>query len=167
MSKRELNNRRIVLRRSALLSVGMLFAGSLAFAQKGMIQMPQNKDVQTVTYQNARPVDGYKKFYQMVKDNLKYPELAKDWGTEGTIIVRFKVDQNGKIADVKTTDLIEPSPDILLHKEDLEQAARKAVLATSGDWEPAMMAGKAIASWMTLPVEFKLESFQDLHNMMM
>ena len=41
--------------------------------------------------------------------------------------------------------------------KDLKEEARQAVLATSGGWEPAMVNGKPVASWVVVPVIFKME----------
>ena len=68
-------------------------------------------------------------------NNLKYPEDAKDWGVEGTIYVKFVVDQDGEIPYATTATNIETSRENYLN--ELEEQAVEAVKATSGEWEPA------------------------------
>ncbi len=88
-------------------------------------------------------------------NNLKYPEDAKDWGVEGTIYVKFVVDENGEIPYATTATNIETSRENYLN--DLEEQAVEAVKATSGEWEPAKVDGQEVASLAVVPVTFDFE----------
>ncbi len=88
-------------------------------------------------------------------NNLKYPEEAKDWGVEGTIYVKFVVDENGEIPFATTSSNIETSIDS--HLTDLEEQAVSAVKATSGDWEPGKVSGVPVAALSVVPVTFDFE----------
>ncbi|WP_375586023.1 energy transducer TonB [Cyclobacterium xiamenense] len=90
-----------------------------------------------------------------VLSNLKYPETAKNWGLEGTIFVKFVVDENGEIPFATTTSNIETSVERYL--KDMEEQAIKAIKATSGEWEPAEVENVEVASLSVLPITFDFE----------
>lgn len=90
-----------------------------------------------------------------IVSNLKYPETAKNWGMEGTIFVKFVVDENGEIPFATTSSNIETSVERYL--KDLEEQAIKAIKATSGDWEPAEVENVEVASLSVLPITFDFE----------
>lgn len=89
-------------------------------------------------------------------DNLKYPSEAKDWGVEGTIYVKFVVEEDGKIRFATTSSNIDTSIDIYL--EDLEEQAVSAIKATSGDWKPAKVEGVEVSSLQVVPVTFDFKT---------
>jgi len=90
-----------------------------------------------------------------IQSNLKYPEDAKDWGVEGTVFVKFVVDENGQIPYATTSSNIETSMEMYLN--DLEEQAVDAVKATEGDWEPGKVEGVEVSSMAVVPVTFDFE----------
>ncbi len=87
--------------------------------------------------------------------NLKYPSEAKDWGVEGTIYVKFVVEDDGRIRFASTASNIETSVDIYL--EDLQNQAVSAIKATSGNWSPAKVEGVEVSSLNVIPITFDFE----------
>lgn len=108
-----------------------------------------------VFYSVDDPADFKGDLTRTVVNNLKYPEDAKDWGVEGTIFVKFVVDENGEIPFATTASNIETSVDIYL--EDLQNQAVEAVEATSGEWEPATVEGVHVSSLEVLPITFDFQ----------
>ncbi|WP_296702746.1 energy transducer TonB [Algoriphagus sp.] len=90
-----------------------------------------------------------------VLSNLKFPADAKDWGIEGTIFVKFVVDENGEIPFATTASNIDTSVEYYL--EDLENQAVSAIKATSGNWEPAEVEGVDVSSLEVMPVTFDFQ----------
>lgn len=90
-----------------------------------------------------------------VLSNLEYPETAKNWGLEGTIFVKFVIDENGEIPFATTTSNIETSMERYL--KDMEEQAINAIKATSGEWEPAEVENVEVASLSVLPITFDFE----------
>lgn len=90
--------------------------------------------------------------YNDLLKSLAYPEGAKDWGVEGTVYVRFVVDENGNIPyasmvnDIKTT--------MKFYEEDLTKQAVSAIKNTSGDWEPGTVKGVKVPSFIVIPITF-------------
>ncbi|SIO02508.1 TonB protein C-terminal [Algoriphagus halophilus] len=108
-----------------------------------------------VFYSVDDPADFKGDLTRTVVNNLKYPEDAKDWGVEGTIFVKFVVDEDGEIPFATTSSNIETSVDIYL--EDLQNQAVEAVEATSGEWEPATVEGVQVSSLEVLPITFDFQ----------
>ena len=78
--------------------------------------------------------------------NLTYPAAAKDANVQGMVVVTFVVSADGKVEGVEILRWIGSGCD--------EEAVR--VISNSGTWTPAKKEGKAVATKMTLPVQFKL-----------
>ena len=76
----------------------------------------------------------------------KYPEIALEAGIEGTVYVKFFVDEKGNVADAYVIRGVPGS--------GLDEAALSAVKKSM--WKPAMQRDKKVGVWMTIPVSFKL-----------
>lgn len=98
---------------------------------------------------------GQEALHNELHENLKYPEGAKDWGVEGTVFVKFVVDEDGRIPFATTADDIETSVDVYV--DDLERQAVSAIKATSGNWEPGKINGVSVPSLVVVPVTFDLK----------
>ena len=88
---------------------------------------------------------GLQKFFD---DNVQYPSDAEGSGVEGTVIVDFTVDENGKIL----------SPQIEGDKAGYgldEEAIR--VINKMPTWVPGKVGGKAVRAKYSLPVKFALQ----------
>ena len=84
--------------------------------------------------------------------DLNYPSEAKDWGLEGTIYVKFVVEDDGKIRFATTSSNVDTSVDMYL--ADLQEQAISAIKATSGNWTPAKVEGVEVSSLEIVPVTF-------------
>ncbi len=83
-----------------------------------------------------------------IRDNITYPEEALENNIEGTVNVRFTIDANGQVGDVRTEG------NALGY--GLEEAAVKAVTQMQ-HWTPGKIGTKSVKAWYTLPVTFRLE----------
>ena len=81
--------------------------------------------------------------------NIQYPLQASDNGVEGTVNISFTVDENGKVAGVKTTNS--------RLGYGLEEEALR-VFNKMPRWKPGSLKGKNVKTRYTLPVRFQLES---------
>lgn len=79
--------------------------------------------------------------------NIKYPSLAKETGTEGTVYVSFVVDKYGKVTNPKV--LRDPGAGLG------EEAIR--VVNMMPTWIPGRQRGRAVNVVYNLPVKFKLQ----------
>ena len=83
---------------------------------------------------------------QFVKDNLQYPQAAKENGIQGRVILQFVVDETGQVTDPKVLRGIDPSLDA--------EAIR--IAKAMPRWVPGAKDGKAVAVRYTMPVAFSL-----------
>lgn len=74
----------------------------------------------------------------------RYPDLAREAGVDGTVLVQALVDKGGKVRDVKVTKSIPM----------LDQAALDAVKQWT--FKPALSNNKPVAVWVAVPVKFSL-----------
>ena len=91
--------------------------------------------------------DGQKALFYFLKNNLVYPQSAKDAKLEGTVYVKFFVETDGTIKDLTVARGIGSGCD---------EAAIEVIKKMSGNWNCALDGGKPVRSQFTLPVKFKL-----------
>ena len=84
---------------------------------------------------------------EYVRENMKYPAIAKEKGTQGRVIVQFVVNKDGSIVDAKVVRSVDP----YLDKEALR------VINTMPKWKPGMQRGKPVRVKFTVPVMFRLQ----------
>lgn len=78
---------------------------------------------------------------------LRYPQEAVRNGIQGRVHVTFTIEKDGKISEVVVQKGVDPLLD--------EEAVR--VIKASPKWKAAKKDGKAVRSYITIPVDFKLE----------
>lgn len=83
---------------------------------------------------------------QYLMKNIKYPEQAVKEGIQGRVTVRFIVEKDGSISDVKPVLSVYP----LLNKEAVR------VVKSMPKWTPGKQNGKPVRVRFNLPVMFKL-----------
>ncbi len=91
---------------------------------------------------------GLQALYKYLADNINYPRVSRENGSQGRVFIRFVVNTDGSIQDA---EVIRSSGDVYLDRE--------AVRVVSGmpKWSPGMQSGKAVRVYFTVPVLFKLQ----------
>jgi len=89
---------------------------------------------------------GIAKFYEYMKNEIKYPEAAKSNKIQGKVFLSFTVEKNGKLDDVVVTRG--------LSKEINAEAVR--VIKNSPNWEPGVLNGKPVRVKYNINVNFNL-----------
>ena len=108
---------------------------------------PDNKEEPyTMVEQMPQFPGGMKALMEYISTNLRYPEDAKQEKTEGRVIARFTVKEDGSITDVNIIRGVSPSIDA--------EAVR--VLSGMPKWEPGMQNGKTVPTLYTVPVVFRI-----------
>jgi TonB family protein len=100
----------------------------------------------------AEPKEGYTEFRKEIQKNLDYPQAARNYGVEGTVYVKFIVDEFGNLSKMKAQDAID-SPYEGRVKE-LEREAIAAVEQVDAEWKPAIVDGDYVESYVVVPVTF-------------
>ena len=83
-----------------------------------------------------------------IYNNIRYPEIAKEKKLEGKVYVRFVIEKDGAISNVKVIRGVSP---------ELDNEA-KAVIASMPKWEPGKQNGSPVRVSYTVPVYFALRS---------
>lgn len=83
-----------------------------------------------------------------LRDNIRYPEIAKEAGVEGTVIVQAFINEKGIVEDVV---IVKGVP-----KTGLDEAAIDAVKKTR--FKPAQQRDQAVGVWYSIPITFRLKS---------
>jgi len=81
---------------------------------------------------------------------LRYPKFAKEANIQGTVVLELEVLRSGKIGAIDVKKSVLPG------RGGLDEAAIE--YARQLEFEPAKTNGKAIAVWVTFPVNFYLEN---------
>jgi len=83
--------------------------------------------------------------FDSLRATLKYPEIAKKLGIEGTVYLHILVDKEGKVRKVKIQKGVYPA---------LDQAA--LAFGRKLRFTPALQRDKPVAVWVSIPVTFHL-----------
>jgi len=78
--------------------------------------------------------------------NIDYPEIAKEAGIEGTVIVQSFIDKKGNVLKSIILKGMEGT--------GLNEAAIEAIEKTT--WKPAVQRDRNVGVWIAIPVTFKL-----------
>ncbi|XZF14401.1 TonB family protein [Chitinophagaceae bacterium MMS25-I14] len=84
---------------------------------------------------------------EYLRNNIHYPEAARETGIQGRVVVQFVVNEDGDITDVQTLKGIGGG---------CEEEAMRVVRAMP-HWKPGKNNGRAVRVIMSLPVTFTLE----------
>ncbi len=120
----------------------------------GEIIDPEQEDKVYEAIVDIRPTfpGGDEKLMEWISQHIEYPQNAYDSHIQGRVIVQFLVKEDGSVEDAKIIRSIFPSLD--------EEALR--VVTTLPKFNPAILDGKAVEYWFTIPIVFRLEG--DLEN---
>ncbi len=106
---------------------------------------PPESSVRFIAYDEPpEPMGGYAE----IQKKVVYPEIAREAGIEGTVIVQARI---GKDGTVKDTKILKGIP-----KTGLDEAAMDAIRAVK--WKPAYQRDKAVTVWISVPVVFRLKN---------
>lgn len=82
-----------------------------------------------------------------IVERMQYPEEAKQQKLQGSVIIRFVVNNEGRVSDAVVLKGVHP----LLDKEALR------VVYALPDFKPGMNGGKPVDTYMTVPITFGLK----------
>jgi protein TonB len=83
---------------------------------------------------------------KFLQDNIRYPQMARESGIQGTVYVTFVVERDGSVTDVKILRGIGGGCD--------EEALR--VVSNMPRWEPGKQRGKPVRVQFNMPIKFTL-----------
>lgn len=106
--------------------------------------IPLDKGAQSNVYQTVYSTyssDYLRIIREIIEKTKVYPALARKKGIEGKVFLRFKINPNGEVEEVK---IIKSSGSEILDKTSIETLKRSAPLPY-------------VAGWIELPLAFRLE----------
>lgn len=86
---------------------------------------------------------------RFLNQNLRFPDEAIAQGLDGTVVVRFVVDKDGKVSDIEVVS----GPETGGIREEVVRVLRK-----SGKWIPAVQNGRYVKAYKMQPVTFHIEA---------
>lgn len=84
---------------------------------------------------------------KFLQDNIRYPQMARESGIQGTVYVTFVVEKNGAVRDVRILRGIGGGCD--------EEAIR--VINAMPNWHPGKQRGKPVRVQFNMPIKFTLQ----------
>lgn len=87
-------------------------------------------------------------WYKYVQESMVYPDIAIEWGDEGTVWVQFIVERDGSISNVTVNERSVKS------KELRKEAIR--VVKESPRWQPGELQAERVRTKVITPIRFHL-----------
>lgn len=111
-------------------------------------RFPGCDDLATI---QEKTVCANKKLLEFIYKNIDYPSAARENGIEGTVVIRFVVDRDGKVIDAQIVREIgggcgEEALRVVNKMNEMPQR-----------WSPGKQRGRAVKVYFTLPVKFLLK----------
>jgi protein TonB len=92
-------------------------------------------------------VGGMEAMYSFLKNELQYPEVARNNNIQGTVLLEFVIERDGSVSNVK--------PLVSLYPECDAEAIR--VVKKMPKWKPGEQMGKPVRCYFNLPIRFTLQ----------
>lgn len=91
-------------------------------------------------------VGGQAALMKFLSENMRYPQIDIETGTQGRVICIFVVEKDGSITDIRVVRGLSPSID--------KEAIR--VVSEMPAWKPGFQNGKTVRVKFTLPIQFRI-----------
>ncbi len=130
------------------LMIGWLIIGFNTNAQNSSnMGNTDNDSIVSVPYKKPHFPGEDRGLHKYLRENLIYPEIAKQNKIEGRVVCKFIVKEDGKVDDIKVVKSISPELD--------EEAIR--VIKLMHEWIPAEKEdGEKVTSYCMMPIKFIL-----------
>ena len=110
-------------------------------------EVVEELEIFTVVESMPEYIGGDEARMSFLQENIKYPQLARESGIQGTVFVTFVVETNGSVTDVRVLRGIGGGCD--------EEAVR--VVKLMPKWKPGMQRSKPVRVQFTMPIRFTLQ----------
>ncbi|MBQ8270046.1 MAG: energy transducer TonB [Bacteroidaceae bacterium] len=111
-------------------------------------EIPEEEPILQIVEQMPEFPGGMQALMKYLKENINYPRISRENGSQGKAFINFVVNTDGSIQDI---EVLRSSSDVYLDKEALR------VVGAMPKWNPGKQAGKAVRVRFTLPVTFRLK----------
>lgn len=117
-----------------------------ATVKEEVIEVEEKKPIFTIVEEMPSFPGGDEPRVKFLRDNIVYPQMAKENNIQGTVYVSFVVDSKGKVTDVRLLRGIGGGCD--------EEAIR--VVKLMPPWNPGKQNGKSVRVQFNMPIRFTL-----------
>ena len=127
----------------------LLFIAAVATANAQQPQSDAASDddiVFSFVEKEAQFPGGNDAMMKFISKNITYPRTAIEKGIEGTVVVEFIIEKDGKISSVQADKKVSPELDA--------EAVR--IVSKMPKWKPAAQRGKNVRCRFRLPIQFQL-----------
>ena len=113
-------------------------------------EMPRFPGCESMNDKASRASCSQQKLLAFIYKNIDYPTIARETGIEGTVVIRFYIDEKGQVQ----------APEVIKEigggcgKEALRVVKKMNELPEH--WSPGRQRGKAVKVYFNLPVKYKL-----------
>ena len=90
---------------------------------------------------------GFEAMHKFIRENMQYPELAREHGIQGRVPVQFVVERDGSITDIVVLRDVDPTLD--------REAIR--LVESMPEWIPGRNRGREVRVRFILPINFRLD----------
>lgn len=106
-------------------------------------------DAKVFTYVDQMPVfpGGEAALQKYIHEHLKYPQVSKEEGVQGTVMLRFVINENGSVGEVQVLK----SLDTYCDRE------AKRVVQSLPRFTPGRQQGKPVKVWFQFPIRFEIQ----------
>ncbi|MBQ3243837.1 MAG: energy transducer TonB [Bacteroidaceae bacterium] len=118
------------------------------YAEVIELEGEEEEEIFWAVEQQASFPGGIQKMYEFLRDNIKYPAVSLNNNSQGTTLLRFVVQKDGRIVNI---NVIKSSGDVFLDNEAVR------VVSSMPKWTPAKQNGRNVSSWYNLPIKFSLQ----------
>lgn len=110
---------------------------------------PDEMEEPAVRFTDEMPqyVGGMEAMYDYLRQELKYPEKARNNGIQGTVLLEFIIEKDGSVTNIK--------PLVSLNPECDAEAIR--VVKNMPKWKPGKQMGKPVRCYYNIPIRFSLK----------
>lgn len=136
------------MKRLIMMSLMAICCLTTVLAQKTVVsQNDQKEDPFNVVEDMPAFPGGMEAMIQFISSNIKYPADAKKQKVDGRVLVKFVVEKDGSITEVKVIKPAFPSLDA--------EAIR--VVKAMPKWKPGYQNGQAVRVQFAMPINFSLK----------
>jgi TonB family protein len=120
---------------------------SLLFLLTSNLVLAQNTDdVFVIVEKMPEYPGGTQEMYKFISENIRYPQMEKEDGIQGQVVVSFIVEKNGELSSAKILRGVSPA---------LDNEAIKVVNLMPA-WNPGLQRGEPVRVMFNLPIRFSL-----------
>jgi len=89
---------------------------------------------------------GMQELNQFLKNEIQYPQIARDNNIQGIVLVEFVVEKDGRVSNAKVVNSLFP---------DCDKEAVRGIMAMP-KWKPAKNNGRPVRCYFKVPVRFSM-----------